>query len=68
MPSLAAFLDRLETAGGVKRPDVTSISLSGAQKSNFGTTNLINFTLTATLSSGARSERLQTFFQEALCK
>jgi type IV pilus assembly protein PilM len=68
IPSLAAFLDALEKAGGVKEPDVTSVFLSSAQKSMFGSTDVVGFSLTATLSDGARSDRLQTFFREALCK
>jgi type IV pilus assembly protein PilM len=68
VPSLSAFIDALAKAGDAKNPDVTGVWLTGAQKSMFGQDNVITFSLNATLAPGARSDRLTTFFKEAVCK
>jgi type IV pilus assembly protein PilM len=68
LPALAAFLDALAQAGDPKNPDVTGVYLGTAQKAKFGDADVITFTVNATLASGARSDRLQSFFKEALCK
>jgi type IV pilus assembly protein PilM len=68
VPSLSAFLDALQKAGDPKDPDVTSVWLAGAQQGQFGTQSMIIFSINAELSLGARSDRLQTFFKEPLCK
>ena len=67
MPALAGFLDNLETIGDAKDPDVAAVTLTTAQKSKFGDKDVITFTMTANLASGARSDRLQTYFEGALC-
>jgi type IV pilus assembly protein PilM len=68
VPALAAFLDNLAIAGDAKNPTVTGVTLATAQKAKFGDADVITFTVNATLASGARSDRLQTFFEGALCK
>jgi type IV pilus assembly protein PilM len=68
MPSLSAFLDALANAGDPKNPDVFGVWLTTAQKSQFGSVPVIQFTLNAFLSPGARSDRLTTYFKEPLCK
>ncbi len=68
VPALAAFLDNLEVAGDAKNPIVTDVALATAQKAKFGDADVITFTVNATLASGARSDRLQSFFEGALCK
>lgn len=68
MPSLSAFLDAVAQAGDPKNPDVSGVWLTSAQKAKFGLTDVITFQLNAFLASGARSDRLTTYFKEALCK
>jgi type IV pilus assembly protein PilM len=66
--SLSAFIDALASAGDAKNPDVVTVWLSGAQKAKFGDADVITFSLNAMLAPGARSDRLTTFFKEAVCK
>jgi type IV pilus assembly protein PilM len=68
LPALAGFLDKLDVAGDAKNPVVTGVALVNAQKASFGDADVITFTVNATLASGARSDRLHTFFEGALCK
>lgn len=68
VPTLAGFLDALERAGGGDTPLVHDVWLTSSQKSTFGTSEVVAFTLGATLGEGARSARLQSFFEEALCR
>jgi len=68
LPALAAFLDKLAVAGDANDPVVTGVTLATAQKATFGGTDVVTFTVNATLASGARSDRLHSFFQGALCK
>jgi type IV pilus assembly protein PilM len=68
VPALAAFLDKLALAGDAKNPDVTGVALATAQQANFGDQDVLTFTVNATLAAGARSDRLQSFFEGALCK
>jgi type IV pilus assembly protein PilM len=68
LPALASFLDKLAVAGDAKNPIVTGVALATAQKATFGDADVITFTVNATLASGARSDRLHTFFEGALCK
>ncbi len=68
LPALAAFLDNLAVAGEAKNPVVTGVSLATAQKAKFGSADVVTFTVNATLASGARSDRLHTFFEGSLCK
>jgi hypothetical protein len=67
--ALSAFLDALAKAGDPNNPDVVAVWLANAQQATFGTANVITFQVNAVLASGARSDRLQTFFKgAALCK
>jgi len=59
-PTLAAWMDKT-----AKAPGVGSLTLGSAQRSTFGTTPVVTFTATATLTDGARSDRLQTFIKGA---
>jgi type IV pilus assembly protein PilM len=68
VPSLSAFLDALQKAGPAGNPDVTGVWLASAQQGQFGNQTMITFSINAVLSPGARSDRLQTFFKEPLCK
>ncbi len=71
MPSLAAFLDALNKAGGSDPLYGTTgnqLWISSAAAGKFGNVSVINFTITGSLGDGARSDRLQSYFQEALCK
>jgi hypothetical protein len=68
LPALAAFLDNLAVAGDAKNPAVTGVALATAQKAKFGDADVVTFTVNAILASGARSDRLHTFFEGALCK
>jgi hypothetical protein len=68
LPALAAFLDNLAVAGDAKNPAVTGVALGTAQKGKFGSADVVAFTVNATLASGARSDRLHTFFEGSLCK
>jgi type IV pilus assembly protein PilM len=68
LPALAAFLDKLAVAGDAKNPAVTGVALASAQKAKFGDADVVTFTVNAILASGARSDRLHTFFEGALCK
>ncbi len=70
LPSLAVFLDALNKAGG-DTPEFGSSGQAWAStitSGKFGGTDVVNFTITGSLGEGARSDRLQTYFQEALCK
>jgi hypothetical protein len=42
--------------------------LANAQKATFGGADVITFSVNATLGEGARSDRLRSYFKEALCK
>ena len=68
IPTLAAFLDALERSGGAETPLVHDVWLTSTQKSTFGTAEVVAFSVGATLGEGARSARLQSFFEEALCR
>ncbi len=68
VPSLAAFLDALARAGDPKTPDVTGVFLTNATQAKFGNLDVLTFQVNAVLAPGARSDRLQTFFKEPLCK
>lgn len=68
VPTLAAFLDALERSGGAPTPLVRDVWLTSAQKSTFGTSEMVAFSIGAALGEGARSARLQSFFEEALCR
>jgi Tfp pilus assembly protein PilN len=67
VPTLAAFLDGLEAAGGDK-PVLGDVWLANAQKASFGEADVVTFSVNATLGEGARSDRLRNYFKEALCK
>jgi type IV pilus assembly protein PilM len=68
VPALSSFIDSLAKAGDPKSPDVLTVWLSSAQKAKFGDTDVVTFALSATLAPGARSDRLTTYFKEAVCK
>jgi type IV pilus assembly protein PilM len=68
VPALAAFLDNLEVIGGKNSVDISGVTLASAQKAKFGEQDIVTFSLNATIDAGARSDRLRTFFQGALCK
>jgi hypothetical protein len=68
VPSLSAFIDALSTMGDPKNPDLDAVWLNSAQRAKFGSTDVITFSISATLAPGARSDRLETFLKEPLCK
>jgi type IV pilus assembly protein PilM len=68
LPALAAFLDNLDVIGAKNNVDISGVTLASAQKAKFGEQDVITFSLNATIDAGARSDRLRTFFQGALCK
>ena len=68
LPALASFLDGLAKLGGSKNPDFSTVTLGAVQKSSVGETEVVAFTVNATLGSGVRSDRLQHYFKGALCK
>jgi hypothetical protein len=68
VPSLSAFLDTLQKLGDPKNPDIATVWMGSAAQSKFGDTDVITFQATAVLAPGARSDRLEHFFKEALCK
>jgi Tfp pilus assembly protein PilN len=59
-PSLAAWLDKM-----AKAPGVAAVILSNAQRSKFGSADGVTFSANATLTDGARSDRLQSFVKGA---
>ena len=67
MPTLTGFVDAASKAGA-NGPVLADVWLLSAQKTKFGNTEFITFAANATLAPGARSDRLATFFKEALCK
>ena len=67
VPSIAAFIDNVSKIGGDKNPVLSAVWLASATKAQFGDTDVLTFTLNATLAPGARSDRLTTFFKGALC-
>lgn len=68
LPALAAFLDKLAVAGNATNPIVSGVTFTTAQKAKFGDADVITFTVNATLASGARSDRLHSYFKGSLCK
>jgi hypothetical protein len=62
-PTLASFLDALKDVKSVQ-----TVWLTSAQKSKFGTTDMLTFQITAALDKGARGHRLEEFFKEPSCK
>jgi hypothetical protein len=67
VPSLSTFMDNAAKAGNAENPDLLSVWLVNAQKAKFGTTDVITFSVSATLAPGARSDRLETYFKGAVC-
>jgi type IV pilus assembly protein PilM len=59
-PSLAAWLDKM-----AKAPGVADVLLSNAQRGKFGDVDGVTFSASATLTDGARSDRLQSFVKGA---
>jgi hypothetical protein len=68
LPAVASFLDALTALGGKDTPDFTGVTLTQVQKSTVAEHDIVVFTIDATLASGVRSDRLQHFFEGALCK
>jgi type IV pilus assembly protein PilM len=68
LPTLSTFLKNLAVAGGADNPRVGSVWLANAQASKFGAADVVAFTINASLADGSRSDRLRTYFKEALCK
>jgi type IV pilus assembly protein PilM len=70
LSAISAFLDALNKIGG-NSPEYGTAGQPWAStiaSGKFGNGDVITFTITGALGDGARSDRLQTFFQEALCK
>ncbi len=68
LPTLASFLDKLDVIGAKNNVDISDVTLGGVQKAKMGDADVVTFSLTATVASGARSDRLQTSYKGALCK
>jgi Tfp pilus assembly protein PilN len=59
-PSIAAWMDKM-----AKAPGVAEVMLSNAQRGKFGDADGVTFSASATLTDGARSDRLQSFVKGA---
>ena len=65
LPSVSALLDSLRKDTDLS---VLWVSTAAATPPSAGTTASVTFTVTASLGSTARGDRLETFFKESKCK
>jgi type IV pilus assembly protein PilM len=67
VPAVASFIDALSKAGG-DDPEYATSWASSIGAGTFGGAKVVTFTIAAQIGNGVRSDRLQTYFLEALCK